>query len=99
MKYPSLEEIGAAAQSIQGRVRKTPVWQWPEEKLASRFGIDATIFVKLEMLQYTGSFKPRGALLNALELNADQLERGITAVSAGNHAAAVGYAASQLGAS
>ena len=99
MNYPSLYEIGAAAQALHGRVRKTPVWQWPEEKLVSRFGIDATIFVKLEMLQYTGSFKPRGALLNALELDASQLEKGITAVSAGNHAAAVAYAASQLGAS
>ena len=97
MNFPSLDEIDAAAQAIHGRVRKTPVWQWPEEKLTSRFGLEAEIVVKLEMLQYTGSFKPRAALLNALQLDSDQLEKGITAVSAGNHAAAVAYAASQLG--
>jgi threonine dehydratase len=97
MNFPSLAEIDTAAQKISSLVHKTPAWNWPREKLEQRFGIDAEIIVKLELLQQTGSFKPRGALLNALELNPEQLEKGITAVSAGNHAAAVAYAARQLG--
>jgi threonine dehydratase len=48
-------------------------------------------------LQRTGTFKPRGALLNMLGLNAAQRERGVTAISAGNHAVAVAFAAQTLG--
>jgi len=97
--YPLLREIDAAAVTLSGRIRGTPVWHWPEEMLQKRFGIKASVVVKLEMLQYTGSFKPRAALLNVLQLDKHQLERGITAVSAGNHAAAVAFTARQLGSS
>ncbi len=99
LKYPSLAEIDTAAETLSGRIRQTPVWRWPEETLQHRFGLDAEVFVKLEMLQHTGSFKPRAALLNTLQLDDMQLEKGITAVSAGNHAAAVAFAARQLGTS
>jgi threonine dehydratase len=53
--------------------------------------------LKLELFQYAGTFKPRGALLNMLELDAEQLTAGVTAVSAGNHAIAVAFAARRLG--
>jgi threonine dehydratase len=53
--------------------------------------------LKLELFQYAGSFKPRGALTVMLNLAAPALKRGVTAVSAGNHAMAVGYAARVLG--
>lgn len=53
--------------------------------------------LKLELLQRTGSFKPRGALLNVMGLSRDELARGVCAVSAGNHALATAYAASRLG--
>ncbi len=55
------------------------------------------MFLKLELFQFAGTFKPRGALLNMLVLDDDQLGRGVTAVSAGNHAIAVAYAARELG--
>jgi threonine dehydratase len=55
------------------------------------------VFLKLELFQYTGTFKPRGALSNMLALSSEELERGVTAVSAGNHAIAVSYAARVLG--
>ncbi|MCB0090992.1 MAG: threonine/serine dehydratase, partial [Caldilineaceae bacterium] len=53
---------------------------------------------KLELFQHTGSFKARGALINVLGLDAAARQRGITAVSAGNHAIAVAYAGYLLGA-
>src|SRR3546814_3518106 len=55
--------------------------------------------LKLELFQLTGTFKARGALLNALSLSADQHRRGVTAVSAGNHAVAVAFAAAAVGTS
>jgi len=57
------------------------------------------VLLKLELFQHAGSFKPRGALCAMLDLAADALRRGVTAVSAGNHAMAVGYAARALGTS
>src|SRR5436305_1758181 len=53
--------------------------------------------LKLELFQHAGSFKPRGALSVMLDLPPEKLARGVTAVSAGNHAMAVGYAARVLG--
>ena len=52
---------------------------------------------KLELFQNTGTFKARGAITNLSTLSTEQLARGITAVSAGNHAMAVAYAARVLG--
>lgn len=59
------------------------------------FGIDAKIFFKLEFLQHTGSFKPRGAF-NCI-LSSTIGEAGVIAASGGNHGAAVAYAAHHLG--
>jgi threonine dehydratase len=59
------------------------------------FGLDARIFLKLECLQHTGSFKPRGAFNFILSSNIP--EAGVIAASGGNHGAAVAYAAQQLG--
>jgi threonine dehydratase len=57
--------------------------------------VNARIFLKLEALQHTGSFKPRGAF-NCI-LSSDVPESGVIAASGGNHGAAVAYAAQQLG--
>lgn len=73
-------------------IRVTPVWQWHSRCFAK----GTEVFLKLELLQHTGSFKPRGALTRMFALTAEQRARGVTAVSAGNHAAAVGYAAGVL---
>ena len=66
-------------------------------QLERHLGEDTTIFGKLEFLQQTGTFKPRGALSVMLGLDAGQLEAGITAVSAGNHAIAAAFAARSVG--
>ena len=55
------------------------------------------LFLKLETLQYGGCFKIRGALLNMMALNPDDLSKGVTAISAGNHAIAVALAAKIVG--
>lgn len=55
------------------------------------------VFGKLEFLQHTGTFKARGALATLLGLSAAQRERGVTAVSAGNHAIATAFAAQAAG--
>lgn len=59
----------------------------------------ATVYLKLETFQHTGTFKARGALSVARSIPAIDLQRGLTGASAGNHAIAVAWAARQLGVS
>lgn len=68
-----------------------------DDRIAHIVGAETAVFLKEELFQKTGSFKPRGALAVMLDLPKDALARGVTAVSAGNHAMAVGYAARALG--
>jgi len=95
--FPSLAEIRDARRRLGERVRTTPVWRWRGREIESRLAPGTEIHLKLELLQYGGTFKPRGALLNMMDLGSAALDRGVTAVSAGNHAIAVAYAAAQLG--
>ena len=88
-------EIERAAKLISEQVRRTPVLEAGE--LSRRFG--APVALKAECLQRTGSFKVRGAFHVMDELGGSELERGVVAASAGNHAQAVSLAASRLGAS
>jgi threonine dehydratase len=85
------KDIEAAAGRINGRVRTTPTVALE----AGAWGVDARLFLKLESLQHTGSFKPRGAL-NRL-LSNPLSPAGVVAASGGNHGAAVAYAAKELG--
>lgn len=87
----SQEDIRAAAQRVAPYIRTTPVIQ------LERDWNDAPgdIFLKLESLQVTGSFKPRGAF-NRL-LSAPLPSAGVIAASGGNHGIAVAYAAQKLG--
>jgi threonine dehydratase len=87
----SRTEIQEAGRRIAMHVRRTPVITMEEKA----FGIDAKILFKLECLQHTGSFKPRGAF-NCI-LNSEIEEVGVIAASGGNHGAAVAYAAHKLG--
>ena len=87
----SRKEIVEASLRIKTYVRRTPVLKVNGED----FGIDAEIFLKLEYLQHTGSFKPRGAF-NCI-LQSDVSTAGIIAASGGNHGAAVAYASQKLG--
>ncbi|MEM9457288.1 MAG: threonine/serine dehydratase [Myxococcota bacterium] len=90
---PTPEQIQQARARLGDRIHTTPVWSWSGPKLRARFGEPGQVVLKLEALQVTGSFKPRAALLHALDLSPEQRARGVTAVSAGNHAMAVAYAA------
>jgi len=89
----ALDDIEAAADRIDGHVRVTPVLQ----PGAGAFGLDPglDLVLKLELLQHTGSFKPRGAF-NRILAN-DVPAAGVIAASGGNHAAAVAHAATELG--
>lgn len=97
--HPTAEQIAAARARLNDLIIDTPVHQWRGPDIAAAAGADTQVVLKLELFQYTGSFKPRGALTNVLNLSKDALARGVTAVSAGNHAIAVAYAAKTLGAS
>ena len=93
LDYPSLNEIRNNRSRLGDLVRETPVWQASDTLV----GASTQIFFKLELFQYTGSFKPRGALTVMLDLAAEERARGVTAVSAGNHAIAVAFSARLLG--
>jgi threonine dehydratase len=95
----TLDEIREAHALVADHVLVTPAITWPGEDLPKRLGLGTTVSAKLELLQRTGSFKARGALVNMLKLNDVQKTRGITAVSAGNHAIAAAWAAQKVGVS
>jgi threonine dehydratase len=92
-----LESIRAARASLGERVVTTPTHLLEGPEVEAAFGPGTRPYLKLELFQRTGSFKPRGALLNVMALSAEERERGICAVSAGNHAIAAAYAARVLG--
>jgi threonine dehydratase len=94
---PSMDEIRRLRGMLRQWLVETPVIHC--RNLEHRFADGAEIWGKLEFLQQTGTFKPRGALSVVLSLGRDQLAAGITAVSAGNHAIAAAFAARAVGAS
>ena len=95
----ALEDIEEARALLGWLVNETPAHRWHSPLLESRLGAESAVFLKLEVFQRTGTFKARGALLNALALDEQARERGVTAVSAGNHAIAVAFAAQRIGTS
>ena len=83
---------------LAGRLVRTPVLDWDSAEIGARLPPGTSVNLKLELFQHTGSFKPRGALAVMLEPGAGGiLARGVTAVSAGNHAIATAWAARELG--
>ena len=86
-------DIEAARRRLGDAVKVTPCE--PSDALSASIG--AEIFLKLENLQHTGSFKARGALNRLLQLTPDEKSRGVIAASAGNHAQGVAYHAQRLG--
>ncbi len=94
---PTLEQIQRARRTLIGHVRETPAWRWQGQRVDAVAPADATVFNKLELFQHAGSFKARGVMLRMLGLDEDARARGVTAVSAGNHAMAVSYVARALG--
>ncbi len=90
---PSLDDIRAAAKRIAGTVERTPTRH--SVTLSELAGCE--IYLKFENLQFTSSFKERGALNKLLSLTDEQKKRGVAAMSAGNHAQGVAYHAGRLG--
>lgn len=88
-----IQDIRAAHDRIRQYTKRTPLEY--SETLSRRIG--ASTFVKYELFQKTGSFKARGAFNKLLLLNDDERSKGVVAVSGGNHAQAVAYAARKLG--
>jgi threonine dehydratase len=89
----SFADITEAAQRIAGSVGRTPFIR----SLTLSAITGAEIWLKLENLQFTASFKERGAANKLMTLSADEASRGVIAMSAGNHAQAVAYHAQRLG--
>ncbi len=87
-----LADIRAAADRLAGRIHRTPMLS--SRSLGDR--VSASVFLKAECFQKTGSFKPRGALNRILGLRAEDRARGLITVSAGNHAQAVAWASRQV---
>jgi threonine dehydratase len=84
-----LENVVAAREAIGGRLHRTPVFG--SATLGELTG--ARVFLKAELFQKTGSFKPRGVLTNLAALSAVERERGVIGISAGNHAQALAWGA------
>jgi threonine dehydratase len=94
---PDRAAIEAAAVALAPHIRKTPLWAWEDETVAGMLAPETRPVLKLELFQHAGSFKARGALSVMLALDPEARRRGVTAVSAGNHAIAVAWAARTLG--
>ena len=92
---PTIEAVRALREALGDSIWTTPLMRCAGIELA----LDncTCVWGKLEFLQRTGTFKARGALANLHALSQEQLDRGVTAVSAGNHAIATAFAARELG--
>ncbi|AXA72789.1 threonine ammonia-lyase [Achromobacter insolitus] len=88
-----IASIQTARENLRGQVLKTPFTL--SRTLSDIFG--AEIWLKFENLQFTASFKERGALNRMLTLSEDERAKGVIAVSAGNHAQGVAYHAQRMG--
>jgi threonine dehydratase len=89
----TLQDVQAAAERIAAEVVHTPCLR---SETLSRIA-KADIWLKFENLQFTASFKERGALNTLLQLTPEERKRGVIAMSAGNHAQGVAYHAGRLG--
>ena len=87
------QDVRNAAELLDGHVVRTPMVISP--LLSQQLGCN--IYAKLECLQYTSSFKARGAFVAMQDLSVEQRSAGVIAMSAGNHAQAVAYHAGQMG--
>jgi len=92
---PEIAEIRTLRERLGEHILRTPVVRCPA--MEAQLGDDARVVAKLEFLQRTGTFKARGALATLYELDDDTLQKGVTAVSAGNHAIATAFAAQAIG--
>ncbi len=92
---PDIAEIRALTGRLAENIIRTPVLRCAA--IGTAIGGGTEVLAKLEFLQCTGTFKARGALATVLGLDEAQLQSGVTAVSAGNHAIATAFAARAAG--
>jgi threonine dehydratase len=88
-----LKDILSAQQNIAGKVHRTPLM--PATTLGNR--VNMNLYLKAEVFQKTGSFKPRGAVNKLSQLTDEERKRGVIGLSSGNHAQGLAYAASLFG--
>lgn len=88
-----LEDIQFASDRISPYIIKTPLER--SQTISDILG--ANTYLKMELFQKTGSFKPRGAFNQILQLDSDAKKKGVVAISGGNFAQGAAYAARQLG--
>ena len=93
LQPPTIDDIRAAAQRIDGAIINTPMMV--SKTLSDLTG--AEVWLKFENLQFTSAYKERGALNKLLQLTDEERSRGVIAASAGNHAQAVAYHGKRLG--
>jgi threonine dehydratase len=86
-------DVEAARKAIAGRLHRTPTFR--SATLGELTG--GRVFLKAELFQKTGSFKPRGVLTNLAALTPEERERGVIGISAGNHAQALAWGAAVEG--
>lgn len=89
----SLDDVLAARETIAGRLHRTPTFT--SATLSRETG--GRVFLKAELFQRTGAFKPRGVLNKLAQLSDDEKRRGVISISAGNHAGALAYASAVEG--
>jgi len=97
VEYPGVDAIRANRARLGELVVTTPVRMLVDDAVKAAIGNDTQLWLKEELFQRTGSFKPRGALSVMLDLDDGALRKGVTALSAGNHAISLGYCARILG--
>ncbi len=88
-----LQDVLAAQEIIAGRVHRTPITS--SRQLGDL--AEVQLYLKLELFQKTGSFKPRGVLNKLASLSAAEKQKGVVTLSAGNHAQALAWGAAQEG--
>lgn len=93
----TLADIEETRRMIAPHVVRTPVHDWRGREIEALVAPGTRVNLKLELFQQSGTFKARGAISRMMRLTPEELVRGVTAVSAGNHAIATAYAAACLG--
>jgi threonine dehydratase len=91
----SFDDVLRAREVIAGQIRQTPLFS--ATTLGQMAPMPVSLFLKAEMFQKTGSFKPRGVLYRLSLLTPEEKRRGLIAASAGNHGQSLAWGASSLG--
>ena len=94
---PSIDAIRANRERLGDLVLTTPVRKLEDDAVNAVVGRETKVWMKEELFQKTGSFKPRGALSVMLDLDKQRLSKGVTGMSAGNHAISLAYSSRILG--